>query len=346
MKLYIFNHNIEPIGIIESFEYLRWTRRYHYCGAFELKAIATKENLSLLSAGNYLWKNDDEDAGIIEYVQITMEENEYITVNGRFSCSLLSRRIIWTTETLKGTLSSCVGQLLNNHIISPSDNKRKMECIKYSNSPIQDYINTQISYRNLLESITSLCELTDTGIKSVFNPSLKTFTVSLYKGSSSEAVFSKEYENIIRQIYTRNTVDYANTALIGGEGEGEERSFAVLGNTAGINRRETFIDAKDLRFEDFPHDYTNALLFRGETKLNELTATNSFDAQINPYGNLKYKTDFDIGQSVKVITKSLGLTLTTRITQIDEVYDNQGHSIDVTFGKGSLSILQKLKGDA
>ena len=68
MELYIYNSDRELTGIVESFDYLRWTRRYSQCGSFELKAIATPENTELLKEGNIIWKNDDEEAGIIEHL--------------------------------------------------------------------------------------------------------------------------------------------------------------------------------------------------------------------------------------------------------------------------------------
>ena len=46
-------------------------------------------------------------------------------------------------------------------------------------------------------------------------------------------MFSKEYENITEQIYTESTAEYANTALIGGEGEGEDRTFVAITNSSG-----------------------------------------------------------------------------------------------------------------
>ena len=94
MELYIFNQSDRQLaGIIEAFEYLRWTRRYSRCGSFELKAVATDENLAMLQIGNILWKNDDEEAGLIEFVQLTMQEQEFIVVSGRFATSFLARRI-------------------------------------------------------------------------------------------------------------------------------------------------------------------------------------------------------------------------------------------------------------
>ena len=61
---------------MESFEYLRWTRRYSQCGAFELKAIATPDNIALLTLGNLLWKSDDEEVGIIEHLEMNQADKE------------------------------------------------------------------------------------------------------------------------------------------------------------------------------------------------------------------------------------------------------------------------------
>lgn len=341
---YVFDNSLELAGLVESFEYLRWTKRYNRCGSFELKAIATDENIMLLQLGNILWLNSDEEAGIIEYVEISHDDREIITVSGQFATSYLSRRIIWNTETLNDTLSDCVGQLLQNHIINPSDADRKMDFLHYINDNITEPISTQISYRNLMDAIMGLCEASDVGIKTVFNPTAKTFTVRLYKGTQSQAVFAEEYENLISQIFTQSVVDYSNIVLIGGEGEGAERVFVTIGGGVGVDRREIFVDAKDLRSEDFPDDYTIALLFRGQSKLSERIMTQSFDSTFNPHGNLRYKIDFDLGQVVKVLSKKWGVTLETRITEIEETYYADGQSLDVVFGKGILTLPQKLKG--
>ena len=65
----------------------------------------------------------------------------------------------------------------------------------------------------------------------------------------------------------------------------------------------------------------------------------------NPHGNLSYKIDFDLGQTVKVISKAWGVSMTTRITEVEETYDADGQSISVVFGKAELTIAQKLRSD-
>ena len=345
MQLYIYNPNRELTGIVESFEYLRWTRRYSQCGSFELKAIATQENTALLKEGNIIWKNDDEEAGIIEHLELSQSEHEIITASGRFATSFLARRILWQTEILSGDLSDCALQLINNNLINPTDTARQITGISFSSPNFGIPVSTQISYRNLMDSVTELCVASDIGIKTVFTPATGIFTVTLYNGANSQAVFSKEYENLTEQIYTESVADYANTALIGGEGEGADHTFVAITSGSGETRREIFVDAKDLRAEDFGTDYVNTLTFRGQSKLNEQAIRYTFDTSVNPHGNLTYKIDFDLGQTVKVISKAWGVSMTTRITEIEETYDADGQSISVVFGKAELTIAQKVRSD-
>jgi len=345
MELYIYNSNRELEGIVESFEYLRWTRRYSQCGSFEIKAIATQENADLLKEGNIIWKNDDEEAGIIEHLELSQTEQEFITASGRFATSLLARRIVWQTEILSGDLSACVEQLINNNLINPSDTARKITDISFSSPNLSVPISTQVSYRNLMDVVTDLCGVSDVGIKTMFTPASGVFTVTLYMGTESQAVFSKGYENLIEQIYTISAADYANTALVGGEGEGADRTFVAITSGSGETRHEIFVDAKDLRGDDFGADYIDTLIFRGQSKLSEQAIRYSFDTSVNPHGNLTYKTDFDLGQTVKVISKEWGISMTTRITEVEETYDADGQSISVVFGKAELTIAQKIRSD-
>lgn len=340
----MYGNTRQLIGVVESFEYLRWTRRYSQCGAFELKAIATPDNIALLVLGHLLWKSDDEEVGIIEHLEMNQADKETITVSGRFATSLLARRIIWGTETLSGELSACALQLINNHLITPSDTNRQIAGVAFTSPALGVTVNTQVSCKNLMDTITELCDASDRGIKTAFDPSTGNLTITLYDGAVSQAVFSREYENLTSQIYTQSAVEYANTALIGGEGEGTSRVLASIADTNGEARREVFVDAKDLRQEDLGAGYTNALLYRGQNKLSELSMAHSFDAEVNPHGNLRYKVDFDLGQVVIVLSQKWGVTLAARITEIEESYDASGQSLNIVFGREALSLLQKLKG--
>jgi len=156
LELFVFRRDRSLLGVVEAFEYLRWTRRYSKCGSFELKAIATPENTELLRLGHYLWKNDDEEAGLIEFRELAAPDRETIHVRGRFATSFLSRRIVWGTENLIGDLSHCVGLLLRNHLIDPEDPTRLIPGIAFLSPSLDVPIRTQTSYRNLLDVVTGL----------------------------------------------------------------------------------------------------------------------------------------------------------------------------------------------
>jgi hypothetical protein len=160
------------------------------------------------------------------------------------------------------------------------------------------------------------------------------FTFSLYRGGISHAVFAKEYDNLNTQTYVRSILQHNNVALVGGEGDGTNRQTVTLGNASGLDRREMFVDAKDLRKVDFKANYTDALSLRGQEKLAKHEPIHAFDATIHVYGNLKYKQDFNLGQFVRISSAQWGVTLMTRITEIDETYDRDGLSLQIVFGRG------------
>lgn len=272
-----------------------------------------------------------------------MYSTNIFTLSMSSTVGLLARRIIWGTETLAGDASAGISQMIKNHFLSPSNTSRKITGFSFSAPNFGIPINTQISYSNLLDAVEGLCNTGDIGIKTMWNPETRQFSITLYMGASSQAVFSQEFENLTEQMYSQSLLSYANTALVGGEGEGAARQFVTVGGSSGLDRYEMFVDAKDLQSSEIPN-YTAALTQRGQSKLAEFPVVNSFDAAVNPHGNLKYKTDFDLGQIVRVISKKWGVALTARITEIEESYDRNGWSLQVVFGRGLLTLAQKIKG--
>jgi hypothetical protein len=312
-------------------------------GSFELKAIGSTDNANLLKIGNYIWKSDDTELGMIERIELNQDEKETITASGRFATALLDRRIIWGTEVLSGDISVCIGQLIANHLINPADINREIPYVDFGVTALGINVKTQVSYKNLLDTVMELCGAADVGIRTVFNPKTGKLTMSLYQGGATQAVFAREYENLISQNFIQSVTDYADAALIGGQGEGEERVLATINGASGEERREIFIDARDLNAEDFADDYEAALLYRGQTKLAEHAKVNALDAEINSRGNLVYKTDYDLGDIVTVHARRWGVSMNVRITEITESYDENGLSLDVVFGRGLLTLAQKLK---
>lgn len=339
----VYNSNYERIGYIESYSYLSWVRRYSDVGEFELKCAP--ENLPLLSIGNMLTKLNDNEGAVIEILTVETEEQETLTVRGRFLSALLESRIIWGTEILNGDIGSCVFQLINNNAINPLNKDRAIPNLSYENTNIGKAISMQVSYENLLETIVKICSSAEVGIKGALNPA-KGITLSLYNGRELPFVFSREFENLLSQNYTDSVRDYANIALVAGEGEGAERKLEVTGWGTGFSRKEIFVDARDLRSGDYENNdkYIEALRQKGVTRLYEKRRRESFDAAVNTNGNLIYKEDFDLGDIVTVKSSLPEISVRVRITEITETYDSDGLQVDLVFGDPLPGLKESLKG--
>lgn len=136
-------------------------------------------------------------------------------------------------------------------------------------------------------------------------------------------VFRRSYGNIQKAEYTLNDSMAKTTAYVAGHGEGAARTIYVegAGNT-GTGRREIFVDARDV--ED-----AAGLQDRGRTKLSELTPQENFEVTVTSEW---YKRRWDLGDIVTVIDEDTGLTLTERITEVEEAQDTSGYEAVPTMG--------------
>lgn len=250
MEIRVYSREMEFLGAIDNFESLIWTRKYNSCGTFELYAPVTEENLRLLKPGNMLIRHkgkseEETEAGIISTIEDEDSKQERRLVRtGSFLPVYLSRRIIQKTVNYSGEVAGAIYLLLNTVREIPmlglgtflSDTEK---------------VEFQVSYKNLLSYIEKLAKLGNIGFKITANLKKKKLIFSLYKGKETTVLFSEKYENIEGIYHYFNDGNYANYALIGGEGEGEERTFVEIDmGFSGLDRREVFIDARDVSSRD------------------------------------------------------------------------------------------------
>ena len=84
MELYVFNRDIELLGIIDNFTSLIWNRKFYEAGEFQLTLNA--HYLPLLKQGNIICKKNYDEAGYIisRNITLTEEGDEVLTIKGKF----------------------------------------------------------------------------------------------------------------------------------------------------------------------------------------------------------------------------------------------------------------------
>jgi hypothetical protein len=355
MELYIFDKELNFQGILEVYTSLIWRRRYSKHGDFELHCALTIKNLELLKKGNIVWKNDDEEAGYIKYRNLSMDNDgdEALVVSGKFLTGYLNRRIIWGTENLNTTSELAVRELIDKNVINPSNTERKIGLMALGE--VKGYpqtTNMQTSYDNLLDKVEEIANTNELGIRTILDLPNKKIVFDIYEGLdrtefngvNAPAIFSREFENVLEQEYTDSDNNFRNLALVAGEGEGSARVLEVIGSGTDLDRYEVFIDAKDLQKDAMTDlEYKAKLVERGNTKLAEYKDIQTFDSKINLNSNLEYKVDFNLGDKVTCVSKAWGITIDTRITEIEEVYEASGKQINVTFGNEIPTLIDKIR---
>lgn len=340
-ELYILNDKFEKLGIIEDASII-WNTRYYDVGDFEIYTGASTANLDLLKKNNLVQRIDDEKIGIIENIRISSNEEgaEYITAVGRFAESILDRRIVWKQTQLYGTVENGLRNLVNDNFINPTVTDRKIDIIELGElKGYTERLEAQYTGDNILQIHKDVSLANQIGFKFVFTDFK--FKHELYKGidrsynqtENTFVVFSDEYDNLLSTDYELNTSNIKNVALVAGEGEGTARKTFVVGSEKGLNRREVFVDARDISTnngEITTEDYNKALKEKGIE--NIVTITQAFSGEVDLEQNYIYKKDFNIGDIVTIENKKWGVYINSRIIEIMEVKDENGYKITPVFG--------------
>ena len=101
------------LGVLDCFESLRFRRKYHEPGEFEIHLPDTLENIKFLSVDNLIHRDDIKETGIIEKVSI---KDSSLVVAGRLlSCCLDSCYIDAVYNIFNLTYGEVMQKLVENH---------------------------------------------------------------------------------------------------------------------------------------------------------------------------------------------------------------------------------------
>lgn len=336
MDILVMTPSLEVTAIIEGFESFIWTDRYNKCGDFELYAPFSNQLLESTPKGYFVGFEGSDRLMVIDghTIETDVEIGAHLTIKGRSLESLLERRIIWKRTMLKGSFQDAVLKLLNQNAITPTDVDRAIPGLVFQASTDTRItsltVESQLTGENLYATIVDMCVERKLGFKIVPNSSGQ-LVFSLYVGTDRSyvqsvnpyVVFSPEFENLISSKYVESDEPLRNVALVGGEGEGRARKFHSVGTGVGVDRREVFVDAKDVSSAAEVEggtdltlaEYNAQLAQKGEEKLAESAALATLEGEADTTRTFTYGTDFFIGDVVQM-TNEFGMEYEVRVGEI------------------------------
>ena len=349
MILYVWkleNDTFTKIKVIDNATSVIWVKRFNAVGNFELYIRASTELLELFKGDIFITRDESNVGMYVEKVQLNTdsENGDYLVITGRSAECILSwrvvMRIVYSSEstTAEYIIRNSIDKTLISDII-PNNNISWLTLGE--DHEWQDYITRQYTGKNVLDIVQDLCVTYNYGFEFEWNGS--GFTINLYKGTdrsydqtdNTYIVFSPEFENLGNTEYIQDTMNYANAAIIGGEGEGTERKFAVVlpQGITGFNRRMIYIDARQSSSDDLTESqYTDMLIAQGKEELEQRKITTSFNGEILNYNNYTYGVDYNLGDKVSIINE-YGIRGNATITEITEVEDDTGYKLIPTLSE-------------
>lgn len=334
-SLYVFDKELNFLGVVDQFISLRWRRKYYEAGEFELVVAPYQNNINLLSKkDNIIIRQDYNEAALIDTIEFNDDGNNVqLKVSGNFLSYLTKRRIIRKIINFKGSIIEGQKQLLREMTALTDDFEIEPTSID------SDYVEFQCSYKNVYEYLCKLSKLSNVGFRIVPNIENKVYRFENFTGlnrSSQQSlneryVFSTTHNNLEKSTYTDTLVDKCNYVLVGGTGEGTSRTLVEVknGDYEGFDLFETFLDAKNESNNNLSStEYENVLETRGKEKLSDETKSIEFTAISNDY-----RTKWDLGDVVDVEIVDWNIKETLRITEVEETIENGTKSVYPTFGQ-------------
>lgn len=349
MEVWILDKEFRSILLIDSFESLLWTERYNGAGNFEIYTTVDLNMLKMVNKDFYAWMADSDQVMIVETIQITTETEtgNKMIFSGRSLESILDRKIIWTQTTLSGNLQNGVKKLLEENVINPSIADRRIPnfIFEESDDPVITSLKWDAQYTgdNLYDTIYNICNANNLGFQVTLDASYR-FVFKLYAGKNRTydqlenpyIIFSPKFENVINSNYIESDKTLKNVALVAGEDSGAARKTIVVGAASGLNRRELYVDARDIQSETSSGEtlsaaeYNDKLRTRGEEKLAEYETTKTFEGEMETTKTFVYGRDFFKGDVVQFVNE-YDMETKVRVMEIIRSQDTTGYSTYPTF---------------
>lgn len=381
MELRVFDETIEPLGAIDELASLLWHTKYFDVGTFSLLAPITENNSRLLVEGNIITKHDGKkevrtaDGGVwrraaqITYVHITKDENglEQIEAQGFMLSRWLSKRCISPQIVATATNQSLINTMVKNNCGSGASAKRRfpqftiLEQETIAGSSVE-YANEV--YADLGLEVKARAQDGKLGYDILINEREKKYGFYLYKGKDLTAknnegntpcIFSRDFDNVNEQEYTASIENCKNFIYVQGAADDAGHQPVVTVDkegATGLALEEVFCDATDIarKYQSGETEvtipletYLLMLSTRGGAELESYGKNINFVSTINTNSNLKFKSDFDLGDRITCKEEKWGIQIDARITETTETYQKGEETIEATFGDSLPTLVDQIR---
>ena len=364
------------VDILRKYEYSQYQYKAREIGTFQINAMLDKENLYLMDkTKNFYVLFDNDVFGVIESVkrESDSETSRVFTIKGSLALKLLEYRVIKGQLTFKGKSYKYIEELVKqNLIMSDEENRNVALAVEFEDEErlknVCSTIDKQITGGSLWDEISEVAEADK--LRIVLKPNVVVinrenpynidgWTLIIGAGEDrtrnrgnkvvSPVVFSQSLSNIANTDYTVDRSKLRNTVYIAGEGEGTDRKWynidvnsdVTFGERKGWNRRELWVDARDVQSEQdnvtlTDAEYEELMKQRADEKAKDNDLSEEYIATVTDITKqYTYKKDYNIGDFVTIADEELGMEIDAQITNVIITRQDDRNIVDIEFTYGS-----------
>lgn len=350
MEIYILDRNLNIVGVISTYDSILWTEKVHEPGNIKAVFVFTEKMNRILQRGYLLYKTDELQPAVI--TRKTLKLNKYgqqtITIQGYMVTRYFRQRIIWKKMIMKGTPEQLMRQMVQEQIIAPEDDTRKIPLIELGDMQNfdMDEVEKQITYDNLQEALTDMSKTTELGYRLRLDYARKKLVFEVYRGTNRTqgtehpCIFTRKFKNVFTQEYNEDEGNYKNVCLVGGPGEDTDRVLVTVGSGSGLDRYEMFYNASGYSEDGITAAVLqDQLRQKGLEKMSAYYIAKAFEVKINKEKAMK----FDLGDYVTCKDTQWGITVDTQVKVIQKGYSKTEASYVITLGDDVPTLIKLIK---
>lgn len=371
----ILDDTMRIVDILRKYEYSQYEFKAREIGTFTINAMLDKENLYLMDkTKNYYVILDDDVFGVIESVkrESDSETSKVFVIKGSLALKLLDYRVIKGQVTFKGKSYKYIEELVKQNLIMSDDSNRNIAlAVEFEDEErlkqVCSIIDKQVTGGSLWDEISEVAEADKLriilrpnviAVNTEHHQNIDGWTLIIGAGEDrtrhrannavSSVMLSQSLSNIANTDYIVDRSKLRNTVYIAGEGEGTDRKWynidvnsdVTFGERKGWNRRELWVDARDVQSEQdnvtlTDAEYEELMKQRADEKAKDNDLSEEYTATVTDITKqYTYKKDYNIGDFVTIADEELGMEFDAQITNVIVTRQDDREIIDLEFTYG------------
>lgn len=340
MDVYALDSDFNLITIAIPYDNMQWTRRYYESGQFSMQVSLKVYDTNWA----YIGTADRPELGMVQKIEV--QDSSLVLISGFFCEAMLNDKVCYPryigdvskTETAVRNIFTKYKEDLPITLAPPND------------PLLGDRTQSDFSDNELGKKLYSILESRECTYSVVYDYINNRLQLKVWQGKdrtqsqnvNSFQTFSMEFGNIVGREIDFDDSAFKNYAIVpcnADDNDIEQNTYYLDWSNGGYKKKIVFDMRSALPDEEQSMaDFQAAILQEASEKLADYAKIEDVNVDVVEAG---YMEDFDIGDKCDVILTDIGITMETRIVEVNEVFKDKDHTVTVGLGNKRISNVRR-----